>query len=329
MPRGVLILSIAALVAAGCKSRRPEADVAGGWTPSRGDVVMGVPSTSVVSSIQAAMATRPQGVPDDRWRHMQQLYTTYGNVPLWLEADGFNQSRSKALLRAVFDASTDALRLDEYPLDELVAAVSAVRATKQPTAEQLANADVLLTSAYVELAEDLLTGQVDPKSLAQDWHITGKHEPIDSAVARSLRDVQLDSAIARMRPRDPDYDALRRSLVSFRDIVGRGGWQTVPAGKALKPGQKDTPARLAALRERLRVEGFGGATPDNVAATAQNGPSAAQPAASIESRIPKPTSPVARSLSTSFDSPASRRASTPPATSTHACRAPMPRCHRF
>lgn len=256
--RGVLLMiAVAALVTAGCKSRGPEADVAAGWTPSRGDAVMGVPTTDVTTSIQAQLTTRPEGVPADRWRHMQQLYTTYGNVPLWLEADGFHQSRSKALLRAVVDANTDALRLDAYPLDELVAAVSAVRATKQPTAEQLATADVHLTSAYVALAEDLLKGQVDPKSLAQDWHITGKHEPIDSAVARSLRDAQLDSAIARMRPRDADYDALRRALVSFRTIVAAGGWPTVPAGKGLKPGQKDTPVRLAALRERLRVEGFG------------------------------------------------------------------------
>ena len=188
---------------------------------------------------------------------MKQLYTTYGNVPLWLEADGFSQSRSKALLRAVIDVRTDALRLDAYPLDELVATVGAVQATKQASAAQLASADVLLTATYVELAEDLLTGQVDPKSIEQDWHIAVGHEPIDSAVARSLRDPQLDSAIARMRPRDAEYNALRRSLVRFQAIVAAGGWAVVPAGKALKPRQADNPARLAALRARLRAEGFG------------------------------------------------------------------------
>lgn len=256
--RGMLLsLSLAVLVAVGCKGRRPDADVARAWAPSRVDAVMGVPTTAVTSSIQAQLATRPDGIPADRWRNMQQLYATYGNVPLWLEADGFNQVRSKALLRAVIDASTDALRLDTYPLEELVTTLSAVRATKQASAEQLASADVLLSSAYLELAEDLLTGQVDPKLIEQDWHIATGHEPIDSAVARSLRDPLLDSAIARMRPRDPEYNALRRSLVSFRNIVAAGGWAVVPAGKALKPRQTDAPARLAALRERLQIEGFG------------------------------------------------------------------------
>ena len=39
-------------------------------------------------------------------------------------------------------------------------AISDVRNTKQPTAEQLANADVLLTAAYASLGEDLLVGSV-------------------------------------------------------------------------------------------------------------------------------------------------------------------------
>lgn len=263
----LLMCSLAGLVVVGCKGRRSAADAGKEWMPSQGDVVMGVSVGDVTTSIQAQLTTRPESMPADRWRHIKQLYTTYGNVPLWLETDGFSQARSKALLRAVVDVRTDALRLDAYPLEELVRTVGAVQATKQATAEQLASADVLLTSTYVELAEDLLTGQVDPKSIEQDWHIAAGHEPIDSAVARSLRDPQLDSAIARMRPRDSDYDALRRSLVRFQSIVAAGGWAAVPAGKALKPRQTDKPARLAALRTRLSVEGFGSPTGATTAAS--------------------------------------------------------------
>jgi len=262
--RGVLVLlSTAGLVVAGCKGRQADTSIAPGWSPKTGDAIMKVPTTAVVSAIEAQLASgRPGAIPADRWKHVQRLYTTYGNVPLWLETDGFHQARSKALLRAVLGANTDALRLDAYPLDELVGAVGTVRDSKTPTAQQLATADVLLTSAYVGLAEDLLTGQLNPRSLAQDWHIAANREPIDSAVARSLRDAQLDSAIARMRPHDAEYDALRRALVRFRGIVAAGGWPTVPTGKALKPGQADQPARIAALRQRLRVEGFGAQSGD-------------------------------------------------------------------
>ena len=268
--RGVPVLLCAVgLTVAGCKGRRSDTSLTPGWSPESGDVVMKVPPSAVVTAIEAQLASgRPPAIPVDRWKHVRRVYTEYGNVPLWLEKDGFHQARSKALLRAVLDANTDALRLDAYPLDDLVAAVGIVRDSKTLTADQLATADVLLTSAYVGLAEDLLTGQVNPKALAQDWHIAVNREPIDSAVARSLRDAHLDSAIARMRPRDADYDALRRALVHFRGIVTAGGWSTVAEGKALKPGQADTPVRMAALRGRLRVEGFGAQT----GATASSGP---------------------------------------------------------
>lgn len=145
--------------------------------------------------------------------------------------------------------------------------VGAVKDSRQPTAAQLATADVLLTNAYVALSEDLLSGQLQPKGLAQDWHIATNREPLDSAVARSLRDVRLDSAIARMRPSNTDYDALRQALVRFRGIAAKGGWPMIQEGKALKPGQRDAAPRLAALRVRLAAEGFGTAPSDSVART--------------------------------------------------------------
>ena len=37
--------------------------------------------------------------------------------------------------------------------------------------EPKSEADVLLTATYVALAEDMLTGQIDPKKVSQAWHI--------------------------------------------------------------------------------------------------------------------------------------------------------------
>jgi murein L,D-transpeptidase YcbB/YkuD len=147
------------------------------------------------------------------------------------------------------------LRLDAYPLSALVRAVAAIQ-DGRPTAEQLAEADVLLTSAYAALGEDLLTGQVSPRAVSQDWHIDPKEESVDSALVLSLRSAALDRGVARMRPEDPDYEALRKSLAHYRELVDRGGWPTVPAGRALKPGEPEKVARLDALRARLTAEGL-------------------------------------------------------------------------
>jgi murein L,D-transpeptidase YcbB/YkuD len=267
--RGLLItLGAASLAIAAC--RRHDGEVKPGWSPKPGEAVLGVPATEVITAIQAALDSPSDTIIADNRAHVKRLYAAYGNVPLWLEPDGFHKSRSDALLRAVLDANTDAIRLDNYPLDQLVTAIRAVRETKKPTAEQLATADLLLTSTYVELAEDLLSGQLNPKSLSQDWFISTNHEPMDSALARSLRDTRLDSAILRMRPQEPDYDALRTALVRYRNIVADGGWPTIPKGKALKPGESDASARIAALRERLRAGGFGDTTRVKVATADDN-----------------------------------------------------------
>jgi len=160
------------------------------------------------------------------------------------------------LLQAIAGADSDALRLDAYPLPELVQTIGTVRETKTPTAEQLANADVLLTTAYIALSEDLLSGQTNPKDLAQDWHIDVGREQLDSAVALSLRSDSLSEGLALMRPQDEDYAALQAAMGRFREIVNNGGWSPVPAGKALKRGDRDGADRLAALRARLAAEGF-------------------------------------------------------------------------
>lgn len=209
------------------------------------------------TEIQRQLAgQRPREISIDRWRHVRRLYQSYNGGALWMDTDGPNKPRTNALLRAIVNANTDALRLDAYPLPELVQAIGAVRTAKAPSATQLADADVLLTTTYISLTEDLLSGQNDPQQLSQDWHIATGHERIDSAAALSLRTQNLDEGLARMRPQYDDYAALQKALTRFRDIVKQGGWQTVPSGKLLKRGMRDSPARLAALRARMAAEGF-------------------------------------------------------------------------
>lgn len=228
------------------------------WAPQRSDSILGVDAAAVAASIRHCVAgDRPPHLPAEHWQHIQRLYEAYGNTSLWFEPDGLNETRVTGLLRALIDASTDALRLEEYSVDEIARSVATIRQAKRPTADEIAVTDVLLSTAYIALASDLLSGQYDPRTLSQAWHVHLGQERLDSAVAQSLRDQQLDSALARMRPSDENYAALRRELVTLRPIVARGGWPMVSAGRTLKRGDIESVARLAAVRQRLAVEGIG------------------------------------------------------------------------
>ena len=227
------------------------------WSPDKLTSVQGVPATEIEALIQKKLdGPRLAKIDDDQWGHTKRLYKLYGNNPLWLTSNGLHENRSKALTNAILAANADGMRLDDYPIGALAQAIGTLKQTKTPTADQFATADVLLTASYTALGEDLLTGQVDPRTVAQAWHVDPEEENVDSALVRNLRYEQLDRALATMRPTDDDYLGLSKQLQNYRAIVAKGGWQKVPDTKNVKPGAPANPAVLAAVRNRLAVEGI-------------------------------------------------------------------------
>ena len=243
-----------ATVASCKKTRSANGEVSRNWTPPQQPTYMGVPAAEAQAAITQRLAgNAPSGVAADDWKHVKKLYAQFNQQLLWLDDKGVHQPRVEALLTALAGADSDAIDLTQYPLTELNHALDAVK--DKPTAQQLADADVMLSTAFTTYGEDMLTGQVDPKNLGQAWHINPLEEKVDSALSLSIREDDFSAALVRMRPQDPGYDSLRMQFGAYRDIAAKG-WPTIPAGKQLHRGEKDSPARLAALRGRLAAEGY-------------------------------------------------------------------------
>ena len=227
------------------------------WTPPKPDEIAGVPVDAVKTAIQQRLTgATPKGVPSDTWRHVRSLYANYAGAPLWLDKQGLSTDRVSELANALASADSDAIRVDSYPVGNLAKAVATLRATNTPTAEELADADVLMTSTFAALGEDLLTGQIDPRTVSQSWYINPREEHIDTALVRTLREGPLDRSIQLIRPQDPTYDSLRVQLMHYRELAAKGDWPTIPKGPQLKPREMDSRTRLTALAERLRAEGY-------------------------------------------------------------------------
>ncbi|MCA1665667.1 MAG: hypothetical protein LC659_15600, partial [Myxococcales bacterium] len=229
--------------------------VAATWKPTP-RAVSGVPAEAVRAALQGQLAApRPRGLGAAQWKRVHDLYAAYGGTPLWLEEDG-SRDRARALVSELAKAPTHGLRLGDYPLAELRDALAAVHDAKSPSAEQLAVADVLLSAAYVAHAQNLLVGQVDPRTVSQGWHIDPQKVDVDSALAQRLTLEPLDRAIAQLRPEDADYDSLRIQLDRYREINALGGWPRVPEGKSLRPRDTTSAERLGKLAARLAIEGY-------------------------------------------------------------------------
>jgi len=261
---GALFLGLTALAA--CNTHEPKVarhrglvlpPVDKSWRPESVTTVRGVPADSIRAAIVRRLAAKPPApLAGTAWKRTAELYGKYADSPLWLDAQGVRGERTAALLQAVAAADSDALELSAYPLSALGRSLADARTKRTPTATALADADVMLTATYAALGGDYLTGQVDPRQMSQDWHIDPREEDVDSALVDVIRSEDLVKAIAQLRPQEQDYDALRHELQRFRAIVKAGGWNEVPKGRALKPGDVDSAARLNALYDRLRVEGL-------------------------------------------------------------------------
>ena len=234
-----------------------EGEVAATWTPEPVEEVMGVPIDSVRLRVMQRVdsGARPEGLSAASWKRVRDLYAGYAYVPLWFEGKGLHP-RAGDLVNALAHAHTDGIRVDAYPIEEMHRTLTALRESDDVSAEMLIATDVLLTSAFVELAEDMYTGQVNPKSVAQGWYIDAPEAEVDSALAYTLRLEPLDRGIARMRPDLADFDALRDKLTKYREIVATGGWKPVPDGEVLEPGDTSTVARMEALVARLAAEQY-------------------------------------------------------------------------
>lgn len=218
-----------------------------------------VSTESLRQPIQARVqnGARPDGLKEHHWQHVQRLYAASNHTPFWVGERGLHR-RAAALVDALAQATTEGMQLGEYPLAALQRTLAEVGEARRPSPAQLAEADVLLTAAFAAYGEDLLTGQVAPRSVAQSWHIDPEDVNVDSALVAALRHEQFEQGLARLRPADEGYALLRRELQRYREIVAAGGWPGIPEEVALKPGDTTTTERLDLLIERLGVEGLAG-----------------------------------------------------------------------
>ena len=210
------------------------------YSPRSVTKVLAVPAASLQPAIAAHIGSeeRPQWVTADRWKRVRAIYTSFENAPLWLEEGGV-KDRADALLNALRTAPEHGLDTAAYPVSEIAALVNAKRLTDTASAATLASADVLLTSAYVAYAADMLVGQVDPASVSQAWHIPAVPSELDSAIVRGIEGEDMKASLAAMAPQDPDYESLKKAYARYRQIAAAGGWPATGAAGELQ-------ARLAA-----------------------------------------------------------------------------------
>lgn len=216
------------------------------YVPGEAAEVAGVHMGAIRNAIQARLdsSRAPGWITNEEWKRVQRIYARWNNAPLWLEPDGV-RDRARALLNALEQAPTHGLSTTHYPIDSVRLVVGKDDdLSKGATADKLADVDVLMTAAYIGYAQDMLLGQVDPRTSAQSWYITGRRTEVDSALVRTLLSPNMEDGLAAMAPAEEEYAQLRQAYTRYQQFAAQG-WSEV-----------STSSPKSEIAARLVAEGY-------------------------------------------------------------------------
>jgi murein L,D-transpeptidase YcbB/YkuD len=143
-------------------------------------------------------------------------YYTYGGTPLWVASDGTLSAASSELLGLLRTAQNDGLDPARFAGPDLEAAIQ--RAQSERTAETIAQAELLLSKAFVAYVSALRTPgdrtMAFEHKVLEPTPIGAYHTLLDASKAPSLPEYIHD-----MRWMHPLYAPLRRTITAGNDAA--------------------------------------------------------------------------------------------------------------
>jgi murein L,D-transpeptidase YcbB/YkuD len=187
---------------------------------------------------------------------LQQFYFDRDDEPAWFTPTGL-VPEAAILTDRLSAAAEEGLCPEAYFLPELEElqkyAGDAQHHRLLEDQQRLARLDLLLSEAFLTYAAHLIHGRVDPAAVHGDWHANLRQVDLAGLLEFALAEERMETILDDLVPPHPGYRALRRALADYRRISAQGGWETLPAGVTLRPGDFDP--RVPALRRRLAQSG--------------------------------------------------------------------------
>ncbi|MGK2923276.1 MAG: L,D-transpeptidase family protein [Methyloceanibacter sp.] len=178
----------------------------------------------------------------------------YYSVPdrrlLWVDDSGITD-RGKAVIGEIAKADDYGLRAADYRLPQIASFDPAA----PDAVEQLADAELKISSAVVEYAQDARGGRIKPQSLSKN--LDPKLFLPEPAEVISFIAIRSDPAayLRSFQPNHPQFEALRKALLAERGgnqaESSETGVVVIPNGPLLKLGVEH--GQVALLRKRLEV----------------------------------------------------------------------------
>lgn len=174
------------------------------------------------------------------------IYHKKGLSPLWVTSQGPG-SRAAIILDALANAHEEGLDPADYEVKQMRGLWNSL----EPSS--LAHLDTLITFNLIKYIHDVSRGQIkvrymDPILFAEAGDVD--FDPL-ATVDESLGVSDLSLYLASLPPAHRHYTDLKKALKIYHNLARQGGWEKIPPGKIIRPGDVDY--RIPAIINRLAI----------------------------------------------------------------------------
>ncbi|ABI55453.1 L,D-transpeptidase family protein [Alkalilimnicola ehrlichii MLHE-1] len=201
--------------------------------------------------LEVATAEAGNGDADPERSPLHRFFLDRVYRPAWSE-DGQPTARAEQLLAVLAESRGHGLAPAAYGYDQLSETLRDW--PEEPAPGAVADLELQLTRVWLQLAEDALTGQLNPDVVAPDWELQSPpSEDLVQALSQGLAEDDIATAVRQLYPDQDNYHQMRRALARFQALAEQGDYPRMEAGPLLRVGDRDP--RVETLREQLRLLG--------------------------------------------------------------------------
>lgn len=179
---------------------------------------------------------------------IRRYYEERNFDPIW--SNGSTPGNQvKSLVKALDRAGEEGLSPEMYHRNQIVTILEEGLKNSDDKETALANLEILSTDAFLSYASHLHSGFLNPVSRRPSWFSKNSAPVITGALDNAARSKNVEKILFDLLPKSSDYEALKKSLVYYREEEAKGGWSKVAGGKKIEPGAQGP--RILAIRKRL------------------------------------------------------------------------------
>jgi murein L,D-transpeptidase YcbB/YkuD len=163
--------------------------------------------------------------------------------------NGKLSSRAADILAVLKDAQSHGLDPSSYFVDK----IHQYWDSKDTTG--LVRLDILLTLGMMRYVADQREGRMEPREVDPELFAAARDVEVDwnLLMQTAFEAPDMKAFLGQQAPPFLQYRELQKKLAEYRALAVKGGWSSIPTGKALKPGMEDQ--RVTIVRKRLAVPG--------------------------------------------------------------------------